>query len=136
MLPPQADLIDSAADGEPQPEKVPAGSATAWLGRAYWHFKQNPFAWIGALIIFIVLSMGLSLVPLIGALAVNLLSPVIMAGFSIGAQEQDNDGDFRIGHLFAGFSQNFGALVMVGVFYLLFIILIGAVCGGIIGLTM
>ncbi len=133
---PQAELIDSAADDEPQPEKVPAGSATAWLGRSYWHFKQNPFAWIGALIIFIVLSMGLSFVPVIGALAVNLLSPVIMAGFSIGAQEQDNGGDFRIGHLFAGFSQNFGALVMVGVFYLLFIILIGAVFGGIIGLTM
>ncbi len=132
---PQADLIDPAT-GEPQPEKVPVGSGTAWLGRGYWHFKQNPFAWIGALIIFIVLSMGLSLVPLIGALAVNLLSPVIMAGFSIGAQEQDNGGDFRIGHLFAGFSQNFGSLVMVGVFYLLFIILIGAVFGGIIGLTM
>jgi len=133
---PQADLIDSVADGEPQPEKVSACSATAWLGRGYWHFKQNPFAWIGTLIIFIVLSMGLSFVPLIGVLAVNLLSPVIMAGFSIGAQEQDNGGDFRIGHLFAGFSQNFGALVMVGVFYLLFIILIGAVFGGIIGLTM
>lgn len=133
---PQADLIDSAAEGEPQPEKVPAGSGTSWLGRGFWHFKQNPFAWIGALIIFIVLSMGLSMVPLIGALAVNLLSPVIMAGFSIGAQEQDNGGDFRIGHLFAGFSQNFGALVMVGVFYLLFIILIGVVFGGIIGLTM
>ena len=132
---PQAELIDSADEGEPQPEKVPVGSATAWLGRSYWHFKQNPFAWIGAIVIFIIISMGLSLVPFIGGLALNLLSPVIMAGIFIGAQEQDNGGDFRVGHLFAGFSQNFGTLVMVGVFYLLFIILIGAVFGGIIGLT-
>ncbi len=112
----------------------PAALLPGWEGST--GTLNRTLAWIGALIIFIVLSMGSSLVPLIGALAVNLLSPVIMAGFSIGAQEQDNDGDFRIGHLFAGFSQNFGALVMVGVFYLLFIILIGAVFGGIIGLTM
>lgn len=133
---PQADLIDSGDNTEPQPEKVAIGSGKSWLGGGFWHFKQNPFAWIFAMLLFIVLSMLISLVPFIGALAVNLLSPVILAGFSIGAQEQDRGGDFRIGHLFAGFSQNFGALVMIGVFYLLFIILVGAVFGGIIGATM
>ena len=134
--PPEADLIESTGSTEPQPEKVPVGSGTDWLGRSYWHFKQNPFAWIGAIIVFIILYMVLSLIPFFGALAISLLSPVVMAGFSMGAQEQDNGGDFRVGHIFSGFSRNFGQLVLVGVLYLLFIILIGAVFGGIIAATM
>ncbi len=132
---PQADLIDPDDDSEAEPEKVPAGNATAWLGRSYWHFKQNPFAWIFALVIFIALSMTFALVPFIGVLVVYFFSPVVMAGFSLGAQEQDQGGDFRVGHLFAGFSQNFGTLVMVGVLYLLFIILIVAVFGGIMAVA-
>ncbi len=134
--PPEADLIESSDSSEPEAEKVSAGSGTGWLSRSFWHFKQNPFAWIGAVIVFIILYAGLSLIPFIGALAVTLLSPVVMAGFSIGAQEQDNGGDFRFGHIFAGFSRNLGQLVLVGVFYLLFFILIAAVFGGVFMATM
>lgn len=133
--PPEAELSDPA-DYDLEPGKVSLGSGIHWLGRGFWHFKQNPLAWVGAIIVFILLSIVVSFIPLVGVLAINLFSPVIMAGFILGSHEQHEGGDFRVGHLFAGFSNNVGQLVLVGVIYLLGIMLIGASFGIIMGGTM
>jgi len=132
--PPEADLSDPA-DYDLEPEKVSLGRGIHWLGRGFWHFKQNPLAWIGSIIVFIILSMLLAFIPFAGVLAINLFTPVIMAGFILGSHEQHEGGDFRVGHLFAGFSSNVGQLVLVGVIYLLGILLIGGSFGIIMGGT-
>ncbi|MCU7809348.1 MAG: hypothetical protein KZQ73_15985, partial [Candidatus Thiodiazotropha sp. (ex Semelilucina semeliformis)] len=67
----------------------------------------------------------ISIVPLVGAIAVNLMTPVITAGLMYGCYEQDQGDDFAISHLFAGFSNNAGQLVLVGVFYFLLMLLVG-----------
>jgi uncharacterized membrane protein len=113
---PEANLVDNE---ELYPEKVAAGSGIQWLGRGFWHFKQSPLGWIGAIVVFIILFLIISLIPLIGSIATNLLSPVIIAGLLLGAQEQDEGGDFKVSHLFAGFSNNAGQLILVGLFYML-----------------
>jgi uncharacterized membrane protein len=66
----------------------------------------------------------------------SLLSPVIGAGFMIGCQEQNDGGDFRVAHLFSGFQQNFGQLVLVGVIYLGAMVAIGIITAIIMGGTL
>ncbi|HHH39744.1 MAG TPA: hypothetical protein ENK50_09235 [Sedimenticola sp.] len=128
---PRSEVVEQGAEGEiTGPLTRPAGHGWAWFKGGFRHFRQNPFAWIFALLGWMVLAVIISLVPLIGSIAVTLLSPVITAGFMIGADQQRTGGDFRLGHLFAGFSRNTGQLLLVGTFYFLGLFLVGLVAGG------
>ncbi len=121
---PEAELEQSIEGDMTGPHGVAAGHGLAWIAKGWWHFKQAPIAWILVMIIWVVLTFGVSLIPILGPLAVNILAPVLIAGLMIGCYEQDEGGDFTVSHLFAGFANNTGQTVMVGVFYLLFFIVI------------
>lgn len=122
---PEADLTPEYEEGDlTGPVSVSAARGWGWLTEGFGHFKQNPVAWIVTMIIWVILSTVLSIIPVIGSLAVTLLSPIILAGFMLGCQEQEEGGDFRIGHLFSGFSSNVGQLVLVGVLYLVSMIVV------------
>ncbi|WP_417222151.1 BPSS1780 family membrane protein [Amphritea sp.] len=119
---PEADLTQAYEDDDlTGPVSVPAGHGWRWLADGFNHFKQNPVAWLVALLIWVVLSTVLSIIPVVGSILVTLLSPVITAGFMLGCQAQEEGDDFRIGHLFSGFSHNVGQLILVGLLYLVFI---------------
>ena len=127
---PVADLIAQAAEDEVSgPYRVPAGHGWLWLKGGFWHFRQNPFAWILALVAWTLVSMGLSWVPYVGSLLVTLVSPLISAGFLVGTAAQEDGDDFRVDHLLAGFSHNPGQLVLLGVLYLLGFVVVGLVMG-------
>ncbi len=112
---PQADLAAEPEDGEMSgPGSVPLGHGWMWLSQGFWHFRQNPFQWIIALVLWVILAVVVSLVPILGSLAVMLFAPVVAAGFMIGANAQNEGGDFEVGHLFSGFSAGVGQLVLVG----------------------
>jgi uncharacterized membrane protein len=121
---PEADLVESSEGEMDGPHGVSAGRGWAWIVKGWWHFKQAPIAWILVLVIWFLLAMVISLVPLLGAIAINLMTPVITAGLMYGCREQDEGGDFAISHMFAGFSNNAGQLVLVGLFYFLLMMLI------------
>lgn len=131
---PAADLVEPAEGEMDGPRGVPTGNAISWLANGWSHFKQNPFAWIFALVVWFLLAMVVSMIPLLGGIVVNLLTPIITAGFIIGCRAQDDGDDFTIGHLFSGFSANAGQLVLVGVIYfgamiLLTVVLMGSFFG-------
>lgn len=133
---PQSDVTpvhDVEEGGMTGPHGVPAGHGWQWIAGAWGYFKQSPLAWIGAVVVWIVLMMLTSLVPLLGPLALNLLTPVITAGFMLGAQEQRLGGSFEFRHLFAGFSANPGSLILVGLFYLVGIVAVMVVVGMMVG---
>ncbi|GGK69881.1 BPSS1780 family membrane protein [Amphritea balenae] len=132
---PEADLAQEYEEGEISgPVSVPVSHSWRWLTQGFGHFKQNPVAWILTMVIWIVISVVISLIPGIGSLAITLLSPVIAAGYMLGCREQEEGGDFRIGHLFSGFSNNVGQLILVGVLYLVgsivIVVAIGMFAGG------
>jgi uncharacterized membrane protein len=120
---PEAELRQPMEGEMTGPHGVPAGNGFKWIGKGWWHFKQAPISWIVVLLVWIVLTFVVSLVPILGALAVNILTPVLIAGLMIGCSEQDHGEDFTVSHLFSGFANNAGQAVMVGVFYLIFLIL-------------
>jgi len=117
---PAAQLHEAQAEGEMTgPVSVPFSHGSSWIGSAFSnHFKTNALAWIGAFLVFGILSIVIQLIPLLGMIASSLLSPVFVAGFMLGAKAQDEGEDFTLSHLFAGFKQSTGQLVLVGTFYL------------------
>jgi len=98
---------------------VDAGRGLYWITQAYKGYVSQAFGgWIGAMVIYVILTIVLSLVPLLGSLATMLLAPVLIAGFMLGAKAQDEGERFTVSHLFSGFSQNTGQLVLVGLLYM------------------
>lgn len=131
--PPQADLTpppsEAAGDSLYPPRSVPAGRGWGWVADAWPLFKDCPWAWIGAFLVYALVMIALSFVPLLGTLATMLLGPILTAGLMIGAHVQHGGGRFEIGHLFAGFSRSPGRLALVGAAYLGAALLVGLVVG-------
>lgn len=105
----------------PQAESI--GSGWRWISEAFSLFKQSPGAWIGGMIVTFIIFVVLAFIPLIGQIASYFTGPLIMGGVIVGCTEHDNGGKFQFNHYFAGFSNNTGQLVLLGLFYFIGIIL-------------
>jgi hypothetical protein len=97
---------------------VAAANGWQWIRGGFELFRQNPVIWIALFFIYLLICMGLSIVPIIGPIVVNLLAPVFMAGFMLGCQALERGEELEINHLFAGFKQNPAQLITVGGLYL------------------
>ncbi|MBK1722434.1 BPSS1780 family membrane protein [Thiocystis violacea] len=132
--PPQADLtpppIGEGDDTLYPPRSVGAGRGWNWIVDAWGLFKQAPGTWVGALLLFYLIVIVLSIVPFVGSLATTILGPMFTAGLIMGAHAQYRGEGFTVSQLFAGISRKPGPLALVGVVYLLFALLIGLVIGG------
>jgi hypothetical protein len=122
--PPEADLEEPHEGDMVGPHAVPAGRAFRWLADGWAFFKDSPWSWMFALVLWGGVNVLVALVPFIGAIAITLLAPTLVAGFMIGCREQEEGEPFTVGHLFAGFSQNAGQTMLIGLLYLIFSILI------------
>ena len=96
------------------PRSVSFGRGAGWIGDGWSLFRESMGLWIGMVIVFGVIQIAVSLVPVLGSLASIFLSLTISAGLMIGAQSLDNGEGLRFDHLFAGFQRNFGQLLLVG----------------------
>ena len=118
--PPEADLAQSDEGELVGPRGVPIGSAFSWVAGGWRLFKESPLAWIVTMVVWGILNIVLGMIPLLGAIALSLVSPTLVAGIMIGCREQEEGGKFAVSHLFAGFSQNAGQTILIGLLYLLF----------------
>ena len=115
---PEAELETASMPGEfnlGQPKSVSPGRSWGWIADGFGYFKKSPGAWIGASVVWGVLVIVLNLIPLIGQLAFLLTAYVWVAGFMLGCREQDEGKAFRFNHLFAGFSNKVGKLILFSV---------------------
>jgi hypothetical protein len=123
--PPEADL-EEAYEGEMVgPRGVSMGRAFRWLADGWAFFKDSPLSWMFALLLWLVLNVLVAMVPFIGGIVITLLAPTLLAGFMIGCREQEEGEPFMISYLFAGFSQNAGQTILIGLLYLVFSMVIG-----------
>ena len=112
---------------------VAAGNAFEWLRQGWAIFVVNPGIWIAMTVVLIVVMLGLHVVPLVGALVANLLTPMLGAGVLLACQKAANGELPDVADLFIGFKQNTSNLVMLGVLYMaamLAIVAIVVVLGG------
>jgi uncharacterized membrane protein len=118
---PQASLeieTPAAADGFlDEPRALPVGAGMDWLAAGWRSFSFAPWPWIAIFVIFSVIVLVTSMLPLIGILA-NLLTVMLVGGIMLGCDAQNRGEPLDIAHLFAGFSRNAGGLAAVGGLYL------------------
>jgi hypothetical protein len=115
---PDAELETIGTAGElklGQPKSVSPGRGWGWIADGFGYFKKSPGAWIGAVVVWFVIVLVLNLIPLIGQLAFMLTAYVWMAGFMLGCRDQDEGKGFQFTHLFAGFSNKVGKLILLSV---------------------
>jgi uncharacterized membrane protein len=103
--------------GAPSVGSLPAGRGAGWIGAGFGYFGRSVGGWLLAMLLFFVIAVLVSLVPLVGSLAMTLLWPIFTAGFMLGARDQDRGQPFRVQHLFQGFQTNAGQLALVGLIY-------------------
>lgn len=109
---------------DPAGRGLDAGRGLEWIRQGWQLFVKNPGVWIAIAVILTVITIVLSLVPVVGALAVNFLMPVFAGGILLGCKSLSEGGAFGVDSLFAGFKRNTGNLVLVGVFYLVGVVVI------------
>ena len=98
-----------------EPRVVEAGRGAAWWGEGWHIFTSNFWTWIGIMIVYIVITMLISLVPFVGSFGHWLLTPVFMGGLMLGCQAIDRDEPLRVAHLFEGFQgAHFVPLMIIG----------------------
>jgi uncharacterized membrane protein len=93
---------------------VDAGQGWAWIASAFGLFRRRVGAWILITIVLGIIVIVTNLVPIIGGIAYMLLAPVLGGGLMLGCRELENDGEFGVRNLFAGFSHETGRLIAVG----------------------
>jgi len=112
---------------------VDAGNAFDWLRQGWAVFMAQPGQWLILSLLLLVMMLGMSVVPLIGTLAGNLLTPVFLAGLLHACRRTLNGETPEAGDLFAGFKANAGNLIIIGLVYMLGmfgIFLLGLAIGG------
>jgi uncharacterized membrane protein len=107
---------------------VSAANGWQWIVDGFGLFRQSPVIWITLFIVYLLIGMVLTLIPVVGPIVLNLLAPVFMAGFMLGCRAIENGEELEINHLFAGFKQNTSQLITVGGLYLAgMIVIVGMV---------
>lgn len=100
---PQAPVDDyqtprSADEFLETPRAVRAGRGYDWYVEAWQLFQRHPFLWLGVVLLFVVVAMGLGLIPY-GALLQYITFPFLMAVvFTLGDRLRKSDGTSTPGY--------------------------------------
>jgi uncharacterized membrane protein len=109
----------AAAMPAPEPRQLRAGDGASWWSESWRIFCASPAAWLGVFVIFVVLSIALMLVPIIGGLVHTVLTPVFAGGAMLGCHALARGEPLRLGHLFEGFrAGRLGPLLILGLIWL------------------
>ena len=134
--------FDSRAPATPPPRRagaVASGSGTAWWREGWRLFTASPGIWIAIAVLYLIIMVMLSFIPVLGSLASTLLAPVFAGGVLSGCRAQDRGGELRIEHLFGGFSDRLGPLMIVGLLYLIgtlaIVVVVGILLFAAVGVT-
>ena len=112
-----------------------AGDGWTWIAQGWALFARAPLMWVISMVIVFVVMIALSLVPIIGTLAFQVLQAVIAGGFVVACRSLEQGDDFDLEHLFAGFRRRFLPLAIVGLLLLLGWIAIILVFGAFVGFS-
>jgi len=93
---------------------VGAGQGWTWIADGFGLFKKAPGMWIALVIVLFVILLVLAFIPLLGAVATFLLMPLFLGGLMLGCRALQGGGELEVGHLFAGFKEHTGNLIVLG----------------------
>jgi len=93
---------------------VGAGQGWTWIADGFGLFKKAPGMWIALVIVLLVILIVLAFIPVLGAVATFLLMPLFLGGLMLGCRALQGGGGLEVGHLFAGFKEHTGNLIVLG----------------------
>jgi uncharacterized membrane protein len=111
---------------------VDAGRGAAWWSEAWRLFAAAPGPWLLIVLILLVLNVVLLVIPVVGHIAMQLLYPVFAGGLLLGCRAIDRGQPLTVNHLFAGFGERTGPLLILGLLYLCVAIAITLAVAGIL----
>lgn len=126
---PQAELDVDTEPGDfalMEPKQLSAGAGVEWFKEGFFYFKQRPWLWIGCVLLFWVIYIVVSMIPVV-SFVVGFFTPVFLAGFVVIPYKQFQREEFALADIFAGFRENTGKLIGVGALYLLGTIICAAI---------
>ena len=102
-----------------QPEfvRVRAIRGWHWLIAAHRLFARSRLYWLQLILAYWMITVAMSLVPLVGVIAATLLKPVFAVGFIAAAWALEKGEPPRLSRLFDGFRSNLSALIPLGAVY-------------------
>ena len=118
-LPPHADAPTPKVPSPREPRRLPAESGASFWGEGWRIFNAAPVQWILILVVYLVISVCLQFIPVIGGIAHIVLTPVLVGGMMLGCHALARGEPLTVAHLFAGFKDaRFGALAILGLILL------------------
>lgn len=112
-----------------------AGAGADWIADGWRLFRRAKLMWIVFVILFFLLSLAVSMVPVVGGLVGALLSPLILGGIMLGARSLEQAGEMELEHFLAGFRRHTASLLAVGLIYLLGQLVLVGVFAGFVGFS-
>lgn len=99
-------------------KSVDIGRGAGWIGEGFRLFGKDPGIWLAIVVLLVVLTVVAAFLPVIGPIAMQIISPILLGGLMLGCRAQERGEALTIGHLFAGFGDRAGQLAVVGLCYL------------------
>jgi uncharacterized membrane protein len=93
---------------------VSATSSVNWIAEAFVMFRAQPLAWISLTSGWLLASLLMFLVPVVGAPLMSIAQPGFFAGFVLACRDQEMGRPVTTSHLLAGFRLNGKPLIQIG----------------------
>lgn len=94
---------------------VPMKDALRWFGQGWReHFVKAPVAWLALLGLWLIATIVMLVIPLIGQVAANILQPTFFAGIMLACRAQERGGEPQMSSLVAAFRRNPQPLIVAG----------------------
>lgn len=118
----------SDSGGTAAPRLLEAGAGASWWGEAWSIFRAAPFEWIAVVVVYAIVSIILSFVPVVGGIAGTVLAPVFAGGVMLGCDGLARGQPLSVGCLFEGFrGGHFAPLLVLGLLWIGILVLIALV---------
>jgi uncharacterized membrane protein len=128
-IPEQVSLGNFVAEGRSRA----AGNGWGWIKSARALTKPRSWLWMGIFIVFAIITMALSIIPIVGSLALYFIMPVLFGGIMLTCDKARRGDEITFGDVFAGFGSHFSKLAGIGLATLLMYLVIFGVIAAIFG---
>lgn len=131
--------MDITKPGEAQGRAVDAGRGVSWWSEGWALLMRNAGNHVLLSLVLCVIVVVLSIIPVVGSLALSLLFPVFVGSWMLIARKLEAGGAAEIGDLFLGFKDKLTPLLILGglvlgatvvLMVLFFVLGVGAAFGG------
>lgn len=120
-----------------EPMAVGARDGWDWYVCGWRLFVKSPGVMIGQFMVLLIIALVLNFVPLIGSLALALITPVLAGGWYYSIRQLDEGAAITIGDVFEGFRNEAWTrpLIILGITVLVTEVLVKVIAVGLLGIT-